>query len=234
MSTGNETVLIIPAYNADQTLGGVIESMRPFSLPVLVIDDGSTDGTLLVAKEYEVWRTESHETNRGKGAALKTGFAIAAEAGFTHALTIDADGQHPVESIPTFLEACRKNEEAILVGNRFSDESIVNMPRIRRISNGLSSALISRAAGARIPDAQCGMRVYPLWIFETMRLESDGYALETEVLVKAGLRQIEVENIPISCNYPMGTTTSRYRALRDSWRIAKTVVGCLLEDRKRA
>ena len=78
------------------------------------------------------------------------------------------------------------------------------------------------------------MRIYPLWIFETMHLESDGYALETEVLVKAGGRQIEVENIPISCHYPAGTATSRYRALRDSWRIGSIVVRCLLEDRKRA
>lgn len=234
MSPGNEIALLIPAYNAESTLGEVLESVKFCSLPILVVNDGSTDRTEETARKQEIWQVVSHPENRGKGAALKTGFSIAAEAGFTHVLTFDADGQHPVESIPLFLETCQRNNEAILVGNRFSDDTIANMPRIRRISNGLSSALISWAAGTSIPDAQCGMRIYPLWIFETMHLESDGYALETEVLVKAGGRQIEVENIPISCHYPAGTATSRYRALRDSWRIGSIVVRCLLEDRKRA
>lgn len=221
--------IIIPAFNAAPTLGEVLDQLHPLSIPVLVVDDGSTDGTAETARRQPVWRVVSHPHNRGKGAALKTGFSEAGKAGYTHVLTLDADGQHPVEAIPAFLQAFERNEDAILVGNRFADETIGSMPWIRRLSNSLSSTMISLAARTSIPDAQCGMRIYPLRIFDVMVLESDGYALETEVLVKAGRRGIEVENIPISCHYPAGTSTSRYRALVDSWRIAKAVVRSLRE-----
>jgi hypothetical protein len=109
------------------------------------------------------------------------------------------------------------------VGDRFSDRTIDAMPGVRRFSNGFSSKIISWAVGVPISDAQCGMRVYPLAAVSEIELESDGYALETEVLVKAGNRGIEIVNIPISCHYPQGTATSRYRAFADSWRIAKVV-----------
>ncbi len=230
MKPQNTITIVIPAYNAAPTLGKVLRSLHPLSIPILVVNDGSTDETLAaVTGEQVTWKVVSHPHNKGKGAALKTGFYEAGEAGFTHVLTFDADGQHPPEAIPTFLEACARNEDAILVGNRFADETIAAMPWVRRLSNGLSSTLISLAARTSIPDAQCGMRIYPLWIFESMMLESDGYALETEVLVKAGRRGIEVENIPISCHYPAGTSTSGYRACADSWRIAKVVVRSLRE-----
>ncbi len=229
MKPKNTISIIIPAFNAAPTLGGVLNELRPLSIPVLVVNDGSTDETMKTAQGDPVWKVVSHPHNRGKGAALKTGFQEAAESGFTHALTFDADGQHPTEAIPTFLQAWARKEDAILVGNRFADDTIGSMPWVRRLSNGFSSTLISLAARTSIPDAQCGMRVYPLWIFEAMVLESDGYAMETEVLVKAGRRGIEVENIPISCKYPAGTSTSRYRAFVDSWRITKAVVRSLRE-----
>ncbi len=226
-----EIALLIPAYNAESSLGDVLEDVLALGLPVLVVNDGSTDATQRVAQGKPVWRVVSHERNRGKGAALKTGFAVAREAGFSHVLTLDADGQHPVEAIPTFLETCRNRPEAILVGNRFSGETIRAMPWVRRFSNTCSSTLISLAARTRIPDAQCGMRVYPLRIIEKIELHSDGYALETEVLVKAGRRGTVVANIPISCHYPDGTSTSRYRAFADSWRIAKVILRALRESK---
>lgn len=224
--------ILIPAYNAEPMIGHVLDSVTPFEIPILVINDGSTDrtGEILAARSPRF--LETHAENRGKGAALKTGFARAAAEGFTHALTLDADGQHPVESIPDFVKRCNEKPGAILVGNRFGDETIRSMPRVRRFSNGLSSRLISLAAGSPIPDAQCGMRVYPLSVLPPLNLVSDGYALESEVLVKAGLHGVEVENIPIACHYPMGTTTSGYRAFADSWRIAKIVLRSLREGRK--
>lgn len=226
-----EIALLIPAYNAESSLGRVLEEVLALGLPVLVVNDGSTDGTPRVAAEKPVWRVVTHERNLGKGAALKTGFTAAREAGFSHVLTLDADGQHPVEAIPSFLETSRSHPGAILVGNRFSGETIQEMPLVRRLSNGCSSTLISLAAKARIPDAQCGMRVYPLGIFERIELRSDGYALETEVLVKAARQGIEVVNLPISCHYPDGTATSRYRAFADSWRIAKVVLRSIRESK---
>lgn len=225
-----ETVALVPAFNAEPSLGRVIESIHAQGLPVIVIDDGSTDLTRQVAESAGVLQVVFHEQNRGKGAALKTGFESAGDLGFSHVLTFDADGQHPADAIPAFLDAGLEDPDAILVGNRFSDHTIGEMPWVRRLSNGLSSRLISWAAGTSIPDAQCGMRLYPLWMLRGVELESDGYAMETEVLVKACRKGFEVVNIPISCQYPEGTATSRYRAFVDSYRIAKAVIRSLREN----
>jgi len=218
--------IIIPAFNAADTLPAVLAEVCDHGLPILVVDDGSTDETGETANEAAL-AVLSHPENRGKGAALKTGFAEASNRGFTHALTLDADGQHPANLIPVFVEACREFPRAILVGNRFGEGSTDEMPKIRHISNSISSKLISMAARKTIPDAQCGMRIYPLDTALSFNLESDGYAMESEVLVKAGRRGIQVLNIPISCHYPDGTATSRYRAIVDSARIARAVLRSL-------
>lgn len=220
-------ILLIPAFNAQGTLAGVLQSLREYSLPILVVNDGSVDATAEVARSAGPLEVLNHPRNRGKGAALLTGMKAAQERGFEQVLTLDADGQHPVESIPAFVSKCSDHPDAILVGNRFADPSIRRMPHIRRLSNGFSSRLISWAARTRIPDAQCGMRVYPIEKTLDLSLESEGYALESEVLVKAGRRGIPVVNVPIACHYPEGTSTSGYRAFVDSWRIAKIVIRSL-------
>lgn len=231
MAQNPHLALLIPAYNAETMLGKVLDEVIPLGYPVIVVNDGSTDKTGEVAASHDIAWLEVHALNRGKGAALKSGFTLARKKGFTHVLTLDADGQHPIESIPEFVRHCEKKPDAILVGNRFGDDTIEAMPRIRRLSNGFSSSLISLAAQRKIPDAQCGMRVYPLSILEMFPLISDGYAMETEVLVKAGRRGVEVANLSIACHYPDGTTTSGYRALADSWKIAKIVFWSLREGK---
>lgn len=220
----NSLALLIPAYNAEGALKGVLESLTAYSLPILVINDGSNDRTEAIARTTNPLKVLSHPQNRGKGAALLTGMKAADELGFTHVLTLDADGQHPVESIPDFVRGFADDPDAILVGNRFADSTIRQMPRVRRLSNWLSSQLISWAAQTRIPDAQCGMRVYPIGKTLDLNLESVGYALESEVLVKAGRRGLRIVNVSIACHYPEGTSTSGYRAFVDSWRIAKIVI----------
>ena len=223
----NSLALLIPAYNAEGALEGVLETLTPFSLPILVANDGSSDRTEEIARSANPLKVLNHPQNRGKGAALLTGMKAAEELGFTHVLTLDADGQHPVESIPDFVDKCSEHPTAILVGDRFADRTIGHMPFVRRLSNGISSKLISWAARTTVPDAQCGMRVYPIKETLALNLESEGYALESEVLVKAGRRGIPVVNIPIACHYPEGTSTSGYRAFVDSWRIAKIVIRSL-------
>jgi glycosyltransferase involved in cell wall biosynthesis len=142
----------------------------------LVVNDGSVDSTAEVARSEGPLEVLNHLRNRGKGAALLTGMKAARERGFKYALTLDADGQHPVEAIPDFQRGCEDNSRAILVGNRFADSSIRRMPIVRRLSNGASSRFISWAAGRRIPDAQCGMRIYPIAETLALNLESEGYA----------------------------------------------------------
>ena len=233
MAAASKLAVLIPAFNAAQTLAGVLDQVLGLSLPVLVVNDGSTDETASVVEGYPAVKALVHPHNRGKGAALKTGFQAALRLGYSHVLSLDADGQHPVEAVPEFLKLAGERPQAILVGDRFADNTIEKMPAVRRWSNGLSSKPISWAAKTRISDAQCGMRVYPLGAISSIELESDGYAMESEVLVKAGRCGVEIVNIPIACHYPQGTKTSGYRALYDSWRIARVVLRSLKQGKRR-
>jgi glycosyltransferase involved in cell wall biosynthesis len=219
--------ILIPAFNAATTLDQVLETLIPLEYPILVINDGSSDKTAEIVSTFSAVRLLSHPVNRGKGAALKSGFRELLQNGVTHVLTLDADGQHPQDCISQFIDECRCHPEAILVGNRFGEVSIGEMPWIRWLSNSLSSRIISTAVRTRIPDAQCGMRVYPLAAVTRFDLESDGYALETEILVRAGRAGIPIRSLPIGCLYPHGTDTSRYRAIVDSWRITRTLIRCI-------
>lgn len=221
--------VVIPAYNAAGALSEVLIGLETHRVPVAVVDDGSTDTTASVAEPFEIALLR-HTRNRGKGAALKTGMEWAAANSFTHVLTLDADGQHPMASIPDFIREAERYPDCLLIGNRFG-RSAREMPGVRRLSNTLSSRLISFFARTRIPDAQCGMRVYPVDLFLSLAPQSDGYALESEILVAAGRNGLTIRNLKIPCLYPTGTQTSHYRALSDSWRIARAVARTVLRSR---
>lgn len=220
----NECLVIVPAFNAAETIADVLAELKTLDLPVLVIDDGSLDTTAAVVRSHGWVRLLQHSFNQGKGQALKTGFAEADRLGYSHVLTIDADGQHPLLSVPEFLTTARRHPDSLIVGNRFADRSTIrNMPLLRRVSNAVSSGLISRLAGTVVADAQCGMRIYPLIPLRSLKLENNGYAMESEVLVKFARTGYPVIELPITCHYPAGTRTSRYRAFYDSWQIARAV-----------
>ena len=212
---------IIPALNAERTIAAVVVESRRHIEPVLVIDDGSSDATGDVARAAGATLIR-HDVNRGKGAALKTGFAWALEHGFEAVITLDADGQHLASEIPKFIEAHEETSADLIIGGR-SHLFDQMLPR-RRMANRFSALCISIASGARITDSQSGFRLYSANLLRTVKPRTNGFDMESEVIVRAGRRGLGIVTIPIELGFVNGIATSHYKPLKDTLRIAGTVI----------
>jgi len=215
-----KTVVLIPAYNASRTIGDVVKACRDVVSNVMVIDDGSRDDTAAAAKSAGA-DVVSHPKNRGKGGALKSGFAWALEHGYDAVITLDADGQHLPREIPKFLRAREETRADLIIGGRahlFGEM----LPR-RRLANRFSAWSIAMASGARITDSQSGFRLYSANLLRNVRLRTDGFDMESEVIVCAGRGGFKVLTIPIDLGFVDGISTSHYKPLKDTLRIAWTV-----------
>jgi glycosyltransferase involved in cell wall biosynthesis len=212
---------VIPALNAQRTIARVVVESRAHVEPVIVIDDGCSDSTGEVARAVGA-TVLRHDVNRGKGAALKTGFAWALQNGFDAVITLDADGQHLASDIPKFIDAFRRTNADLVVGGRA--HLFAHMLPRRRNANQFSAWAISRFSGAAITDSQSGFRLYSANLLRTLTLHTDGFDLESEVIVLAGRRGLKIETIAIDLGFVDGIATSYYKPLRDTLRIAWTVI----------
>jgi glycosyltransferase involved in cell wall biosynthesis len=210
---------VIPAYDAAAHLDAVLHgvTLHLDEGAVFVVDDGSHDATAAIARDAGV-RLLQHGTNRGKGAALCTGFEAARRGGYTHVLTLDADGQHPPACIPAFLAARRDAD--IVIGSRLDDPA--GMPRERLLSNRATAAILSALAGQTIVDGQSGYRLLALAPIAGLRFAARGFMLESELLVRAARAGARITHVPIPCVY--GDQTSHVRVLRDTLRFLWLVV----------
>lgn len=213
--------VLIPAYNAERTLGAVIDELRRV-LPeneIIVVDDGSTDATRDIARGKPC-SLVSIDKNRGKGAALKEGFRYALSQEFDVALTVDADGQHPALSAKRLLEAS-SDPAALVLAVR--DLERMGAPKKNRFSNGISNYFVSLFVGAKLNDTQCGLRRYP--IARTLELagESDGYAFEAEVLMRAVAAGVPICECTTDVLYPVDRTT-HFDNVKDPMRMIVTVL----------
>jgi glycosyltransferase involved in cell wall biosynthesis len=163
----------------------------------------------------------SHAENRGKGAALKTGFAYALEHGFDAVVTLDADGQHLPSEIPKFLAAHAETGADLIIGGRAHLFGQM-LPR-RRFANRFSAWSIAYASKTKVTDSQSGFRFYSANLLRGIRLRTDGFDMESEVIVHAGCRGFKVITIPIDLGFVDGQSTSHYRPLADTLRIFWTV-----------
>jgi len=215
-----KTIALIPAYNAAQFLQPVVEDALKVLPDVVVVDDGSVDGTHEVARKAGA-RVVRHEKNRGKGGALKTGFQYALEQGFDSIVTLDADGQHLPAQIPLFIEARQKTGADLIIGSR--SRLFTGMKRRRRLANRFSAATISWSSGSPVDDSQSGFRLYSRKLLQAVRMKSDGFAAESEIIVRAGRGGFPILMIPIDLGFVDGVHTSHYRAVKDTFRIAWVV-----------
>lgn len=192
-------LIVIPAFNAADSIATLTIRLQDYVSPgdILVIDDGSEDETARLAKQSGV-RTISHDVNLGKGAALKTGFKAAIDGRYEYVLTMDADLQHPAESVPDFLDAAAAGCFEMLIGVRQRSD---NMPRHRAFSNFTTSLLISLLAGVRIRDSQSGFRLISTCLIKSMALRGERYDLESEILMKAGLARFTIGEVAIPTLY---------------------------------
>lgn len=221
---GNLAVAI-PAFMAARTIGDVIRRAQALGVAVLVVDDGSTDGTGDVARTCGV-TVLAHPVNEGKGRALKTAFDHLFAQGYDAVVTIDADGQHPPEELPKLLAAWRDGADLVL-GTR--NHLYGAMGRVRRASNGTSSWLISQVAGTSLPDCQTGFRLYTRRLIEAIGFPEPRFEAESAVLVRAVRKGFRVAGVPVRLDKADGRATSHYRPIVDSLRIAGAVTRARLE-----
>jgi glycosyltransferase involved in cell wall biosynthesis len=203
-------LVIIPAYQVAPYLADVINNTRKYIPDILVIDDGSTDDTydIALAAEATIIR---HETNRGKGVALKTGFEYAIKHNYDAIITIDGDGQHDPKYIPDFIAAYSKAAESghllgMLIGSRIADKAY--MPFQRRCSNYLTSSILSRLLHLNIEDSQSGYRLISAALLKQVNLRSARYQLETEIIIKAVRAGFAIDFVPIKVIYGAHFPTS--------------------------
>ncbi len=201
--------VLIPCYNHAATVGEVARAARAHC-SVIVVDDGSTE-QLPELSGCDLVRLPS---NRGKAAALRAGFQRAVELGFTHVITMDADGQHFAEDLPKFLTAAQAQPDAYLVGVR--DLVAAGCPKHRQRSNRISTFWYRVETGIRLADTQCGFRCYPLTLVQRLQIKSGRYAYELEFMVRAAWVETAIVAVPVKCTYAPGKTgISHFRTVRD-------------------
>ena len=223
--TGRAAVCgIISAYNCRETIPKVVGRARAHLGVVIVVDDGSTDGTAEAARESGAEVVVVGE-NRGKGHALRVLFAEARRLGFSAVVALDGDGQHDADDIPAFLQAHQEHPAAIITGSRMGAAD--RIPGRRLNSMLVARFFISLAANQFIEDTQCGFRLYPLDAIESLGLLKGAYVTETELLIKAGDSGRDVRCLPIKALYPPGQRT-HFRAVRDVAAIARYVISYLM------
>ncbi len=215
-------VAVVPTYNNVRTIRGVVEALRRMLPDVIVVDDGSDPATrdaVRALETDELARTIRRDTNGGKGAAVKTGLTVARELGFTHALQVDADGQHELTDVPAFLDAARRSPRALVLGQPVFEQSA---PLSRRLGRQITVFWTHLETGGRqIADPMCGFRVYPLeaggWQDCGSRMDFD-----IEVAVRMVWRGTPIINLPTRVKY-LSTSEgglSSFRMLEDNLRIA--------------
>jgi glycosyltransferase involved in cell wall biosynthesis len=191
---------LIPIFNNAGTLAAVLQGVLAHLDDVLVVDDGSSDGTPSVLEDFAGRiRILRHHHNVGKGAALVHGFRTLLQAGFTHALALDGDGQHVPGDIPLFLKTVARDPSAVIIGRR--NMRSAGAPLRSRVGLVCSNWLLRQLAGIELSDSQAGFRAYPLRAMEALDLEGRRYDLEIEVLIKAAWRGIPIEPIDIDVRY---------------------------------
>lgn len=195
---------------------------------MIVVDDGSDDGTGDLAREAGAV-VLSHPNNRGKGAALRTGFAYGARHGFDVAVTLDADAQHPPPEALRLLTV-DSDASALVLGVR--DLAGANAPRSSQISNRISNYWLSLFSGRELRDTQCGLRRYPIASTLALGARDEGYAFEAEVILRALSAGIRVVEEPIDVYYPPAEErVSHFHVVRDPARIVRRVVATLVDMR---
>jgi len=215
-------VAIAPTYNNAGTLIAVLDRVMALGLPLIVVNDGSTDRTVELlggwaAAHGQLATIAAHPANRGKAAAMMTGFRLAAERGYSHAVTIDTDGQLDPEQIPELLAVARESPQSLVLG--FRDDSSPDYPPRSRTGRRLSNFAIRLECGEHVQDSQCGLRVYPLPLALGVRCRADRFGFETEIITKAAWAGCSIREVPVNCRYLSGgRQVTHFNVQRDTAR----------------
>lgn len=206
-------VALVPAYQAADTVGGIVSGLLRHVSRVVLVDDGSTDLTGDLAKEAGAQVLRLSE-NSGKGSAIRAGLERVLASDATHVVFIDADGQHDPADLPALLEAARQGDDFV-IGSRMARPR--ETPAVRYRTNEIGSRILTRMTGHDVEDGQSGYRVIAADLLRRLKLSARGYLIETEILLKAAPHVARFRHVPVRAIYG---APSHYRPFRDTWIIS--------------
>ena len=218
--------ILIPAYNAQETLGSVLKKIEPLKMDTIVVNDGSSDETKRVASENGAQLLE-HPLNLGKGAALRTGFQYILQKGYQVVITLDADGQHDPSEIPFLLKIFQSVNPDILIASRSAEFG--KMTFLRRFWNRLGVKAVARLCHSDITDSQSGFRLIRTEVLKAVDLSTSRFETELELLIKACKKGFGVLSVPIKTQKVDGTGSSHFRPVIDTWLVCKIFLRNLFE-----
>ncbi|KAF1689513.1 glycosyltransferase family 2 protein [Pseudoxanthomonas koreensis] len=225
-----EVAVVIPALNEALRIREVVQECLRHCPWVIVVDDGSDDGTGDCLRDLPA-TVLRHPRRRGKGAALRSGFAEALAAGARGVLTVDGDGQHDPADLPRLLRAAARHPGHIVIGARLRHRAAA--PLHRRLANAFGDWGVAWAAGHRIADTQSGQRYYPAAVIALDGVPGEDFVFEAQLLISAARRLgVRCVSVPVETRYRGGgggpMRRSHFRPLRDLYRITSHVVGQVL------
>ena len=193
----------LPVFNEAKSVNAVLDEVANYSEHVLVVDDGSSDGTLDQLKKRSDILLEIHPQNRGYGAALATAFEYAAKHDFDVVVTIDCDGQHEPQRIPRFVEVCSNEDVDIVSGSRYLKryDHDSEPPAQRRLINQVITGELNEQLCLNLTDGFCGFKAYRVSALEKLDLTEPGYAMPLELWVQAAAADLTIVEIPVPLIY---------------------------------
>ena len=213
MDWQQKCLVVLPCFNEEHGLSALLPHLARHLPNILVVDDGSTDKTLQIARKHKA-NILPLPANQGKGAALRQGLGQAMRLGFSWALVMDGDGQHSPADIPAFLARAEKDGTDLVIGNRMAQCD--DMPFVRRWTNRYLSYRISDLVGESLPDTQCGFRLLRLAALTGVNLSTTGFEIESEMLVQMALAKRRLAFVPVATIYK--EEQSKIHPVRDSLR----------------
>ena len=214
---------LVPAFNCADRVGCVVQRIRRYVSAVLVVDDGSSDGTAAAARAAGA-RVVVHRENRGKGPAIRSGLAVLLGEPFSHILMLDADGQHDPEDAPRFLAAA--DDADFVLGNRLWKPEAI--PARRFWTNYIGTHALQLMTGFPLQDSQCGFRLLSAACLRRMGLVGNRYSVDTEIIVRAGKLRASFAHVPVRVIYD--GAVSHYRPIFDTVHIVLSAVRFKIDE----
>lgn len=190
--------VLIPSFNEEKTIGWLVRAVREFNYDVFVIDDGSRDRTAQFASENGA-EVLINKKNLGKGASLRKAFDVLMHRDYDCIVTMDGDGQHLPEDLIHFARLFEEKRPGIIVGNRMMKPK--GMPLIRWLTNKFMSFVLSKMCKQHVFDTQCGYRLIDMEVLKKLKLSTEKFEIESEMLIEAALNGFKIESVPITTVY---------------------------------
>jgi len=224
----SDVIALIPAYNAEKTIGNVVRKTLRKVGRCIVINDGSDDGTGNAAVDAGA-ELIIHVSNCGKGAAIRTGLNCLRKISYKYVVLLDADGQHEPGEIARMVQVAYRRRAHLVCGNRMSKPE--GMPLICRVTNRVMSKVVSKLSGVNLSDTQCGYRLLSRRAIESLRLTKSDFEVDTEILYQVSRKGFKVTEVTISSIYTENHS-SKVHVFSDTFRFIRLVFGLLISKSK--